>query len=362
MARQPNEFEWSGLLPVRPRPRLDESLLSWATRLAVGNGLEVETFLELLCQHADAGRRPSGHLDMERREALIGALARMGGVTPEIVGGMAMRPLARHIPAGHLLTSLARWSPEDVRHPRGVQDRYLQTYCPDCLAEGFYLRRQWNLAFACVCPVHRRQLLEHCPHCGGDLDFTDAGHHLWRRDQAPGTLPCRRCHFELTGASRHPDGLPIGEEFLSFLNALLLVAGPATPGRLSPRRRKALLAALLKLILMLQNMRASRFPNDLRRERRRELRRAVYRGRALKGLELPDFKSEWGETPYKERHVEVRHVLLQMAGWLLLDRRKRARWRSIQDGEHWDGLWGDNENRLKALADMVNLPTTERRN
>lgn len=60
--------------------------------------------------------------------------------------------------------------------------------CPQCVSECGFLPAWADLAFVDACPVHRRELLTHCPSCASALS--------WFR---PGLLTCR-CDADLTGA------------------------------------------------------------------------------------------------------------------------------------------------------------------
>lgn len=42
---------------------------------------------------------------------------------------------------------------------------YQPKICPDCLKQSAYWRRVWDLVPATVCPIHKRLLLDVCPHC-----------------------------------------------------------------------------------------------------------------------------------------------------------------------------------------------------
>jgi len=45
-------------------------------------------------------------------------------------------------------------------------------YCPLCLQENDYFKKEWRLAFYNVCTKHKTMLLDRCPNCGKQLTIT----------------------------------------------------------------------------------------------------------------------------------------------------------------------------------------------
>jgi transposase/predicted RNA-binding Zn-ribbon protein involved in translation (DUF1610 family) len=70
--------------------------------------------------------------------------------------------------------------------------------CPRCLAEDEtpYVRRDWTMGWATVCPVHATALMSDCPECGGKLRLPA----LSSRDYFTPDR-CPRCAFRLGTAS-----------------------------------------------------------------------------------------------------------------------------------------------------------------
>lgn len=349
-------FPPSGLLPVRPAPRSDESFLSWTTRLAIGNGLDLADFMDVVHQRApEKLHRDGKHSDQERRAALSEVLARASGNTRAAVRALTDDLYHSNVPIGLLL--IAKPPPATARTKafRTRLGRFPQAFCPDCLAESFHLRRAWNLAFACVCPIHRRLLIEHCPRCGHDLNFTEPAHHRWRRELPPGTLHCYHCHFDLRRAKRQPAGLPIDQSFMEFLRCLLVLA--ETPSHIPParakRRRQTLDAVGVQLTLIRipsyrYNRGAGMRPYYVKRRHR------LHRQAAMDALKLRRFDPAWSRTEYSRLPCEARYVLLRMAAWLILNWRGREALAEDYTDGTWHGLMTAEEKRLKALGRLVN--------
>ena len=354
---------------MRPAPEEGETLLSWMTRLAVENGLELKDFLSEMLRrsrpHPERGIVPASpvrHLDLTTDDALLSTLADAALVPPDEVLALTE---ARHrlnvFPAFLLLSLPSRRLEAEVALTRQPQGRFLQAFCPECLSAGFCLRRLWNLAFVCVCPTHRRLLLEECPRCGDDLDFTDAGHQRWRREQPPGTLPCRHCRFDLVRAKRQSGALPITDDLMRLLNGLIRLAEtspdvhplglPLGRGNDAEQRRLTL-RAFWVLVALIQNPARYFGWNGTPPQELADRRLHLYRRRAMNGLGLRTFDPAWEEPFYKRLSCEVRHILLEMACWLILDRHRTVwnpdKLEGSSQAPHFDG-----ELRLQDLASMV---------
>lgn len=360
--------ELNPILPFRPLPEPGESLLSWTLRLAVENGVGLDQFIpELLRRsrpHPERGvipRLPARHLDLTGDEALLGTLAAAAQVPVEMVRALTAAVHQRNVPPVFLLLSLPQRLQTEASLSRHRQGQFRQAYCPECLAESFHLRRVWNLAFACVCPAHRRQLLDACPRCRGDLDFTAPEHHRWRWEQPPGVLPCQHCRFDLRRAKRHPAGLPIDQGFMEFLNCLLILAETPfhTPRAKIARRRQTLDAVGVQLTLIrIPGYRYNRGAGM--RPYYEERRRLFHQQAVMDALGVQKLDPAWSKMAYRRLPCEARYVLLRMAAWLVLNRRERESLvEDYRDGT-WHGLMLGEVRRLKALGRLVDRRTAAR--
>lgn len=78
--------------------------------------------------------------------------------------------------------------------------------CPDCLETPVGCAgRSWRSAFAIVCPIHRRFLLNRCPRCGTPIRHRDDGFNLHWLDRGTVCIGCRQ---------KFPSGVPAPEPFL----------------------------------------------------------------------------------------------------------------------------------------------------
>lgn len=178
-------------LPGQVTPLAGEALASWLLRYAEPFGIAPEDLLLRNCDieltaHGDWSRRP--------HPALIERLAQATGADPMMVAGLTM------------------WSGDEAADD--LRDRFSalrfraastmsrgqrrMAVCPHCLAEDAmpYVRRDWTIGWATVCPDHAAVLIGDCPECGYRLRMPA----LSSRDYfAPDRCP--RCAFRLGAAS-----------------------------------------------------------------------------------------------------------------------------------------------------------------
>lgn len=180
------------LLVYRSRPKEDELLLSWITRLARGNAVKLQSFAtdilgfssQLLCHD----------LDRFHDEELLARLVKRVGCLPGQASATGLWAYE-----GYLWFQMPRRGPVSWVMPMGrsAGDRrrvssYSTQICCACLYSDPipYFRRFWRLALAVVCPVHGIYLRDCCPWCHSPIEFhtSDIGRHL-----LPAEDPLIRC-------------------------------------------------------------------------------------------------------------------------------------------------------------------------
>jgi transposase len=185
--------------PIAHRPRLPgqvtplpgEALASWLLRYAEPFGLAPEDLLLRTTEAELAGR---GDWCRRPHSALIERLAQATGVDPTTIANMT---LWSGDEASDDMRDRFSWLRFQAALPVNRQRRRIAV-CPLCLAEDEtpYVRRDWTVGWATICPGHAVVLMGDCPECGCKLRLPA----LSSRDYfAPDRCP--RCAFRLGTAS-----------------------------------------------------------------------------------------------------------------------------------------------------------------
>lgn len=144
----------------------DELLSSYLSRAAIGRGMSAQSLGSLVCPgHAIWTR----DVDINARAGTLNALAAAIDEPLDHIKGMTLVGLSHPEPESsrwqgthHWITSIGVYHRSRRRH--GL------CFCPVCLSESPFYRRQWRLAFWTVCPTHQVILHDACPSCGGTVE------------------------------------------------------------------------------------------------------------------------------------------------------------------------------------------------
>lgn len=181
--------------PIARRPRLPgqvtplpgEALASWLLRYAEPFGIAPE---DLLLRTSEAELAGRGDWWRRPHPALIERLAQATGVDPMRIADMT---LCSGDEASDDMRDRFSWLRFQAARPVNRQQRRMAV-CPLCLAEDEtpYVRRDWTVGWATVCPNHAVVLVSDCPECGCKLRLPA----LSSRDYfAPDRCP--RCAFRI---------------------------------------------------------------------------------------------------------------------------------------------------------------------
>jgi hypothetical protein len=182
----------SRALPIRFKPEYQEITSSWLIRLAVANAVKLQTFC-----HAIWPSRTLWNLDIDMCpiEEILESLSQLthtpvATVRLTSLAGYAANLSERFAPGNlHWILKLAK---------RGFFRRgFGQMFCPSCLEESCYLRKEWRLAFVTLCPRHQRILHDQCANCHTPLHFhrVDMGFRWGLGTRCPAI--CFKCGFDL---------------------------------------------------------------------------------------------------------------------------------------------------------------------
>jgi hypothetical protein len=178
------------MLPVRPKPQVDESFTSWLIRVANANGIPVGTFCHFLSKHQHFFTRDA---DRPTDKQIVCDLARLTGTPISAAAETTIHLLERRV--------FPMLKPNNVQQMitvLGVYHRthrkYGQAFCPQCLADEGYYRLSWRLVFITQCTTHSQRLHDRCCQCGEPVCLHRSPWHT-----------CHSCGFD----RREAEALPI---------------------------------------------------------------------------------------------------------------------------------------------------------
>jgi len=288
--------------PAHPHPLPGESLSCWIVRIAHSNGLKVQTFCDRV--FGKDFQVWSRDIDRNAPDWLLSIMSRKSGTPIKQVRNTTARLYEKRLfPVLHPASQL-RWFMPLKKHHR-LNNGYGLQYCPLCLKEDTepYFRLQWRLALYTFCPKHRVLMLDRCYSCGAPVEFHRL--ELGKANQVEvETLDCCwRCSACLSDApieavNLHPK--LVDRKWTGLQKSIDRQFYPA--GALNYQK-----LALLHQLCRLLNSRKHRTPL---------LRHICENGH----YSLPPLKVD--SLIFEQRNVLERHELLQLALWILTNKRK----------------------------------------
>lgn len=194
-------------------PFEDELLSSWLTRIAKAN---FTTVVGLFSQNWAGKRFSNKDIDIyDYPESFWKTLSECTGVSVERIYQMRLKSYEGYIQESINGKGKQRWivtSSHDIKYHQ--RERGL-CYCPLCLKENAYYKKEWKLYFVNACTKHCCLLESQCPKCGAPLApiYTQA-------DQ--GAEFCFKCGSNLL--DRIPIMIPQYSEGLKAIRRLLSIA------------------------------------------------------------------------------------------------------------------------------------------
>jgi uncharacterized C2H2 Zn-finger protein len=214
------------LWPVHLKPKDDELISSWLTRLALAHGLNAVKFSSI-----EWPKKSLFLANVDRASApeILETLARRTGTAVEKVRGMQLTAYEgllytnnnNAVWNGMKLFAGRPWI-MPVNCARKSKQFGLQ-FCPYCLQEDKepYFRRRWRLAFVTLCEQHGELLHDRCPRCGERVNF-EARTLAIKIKLRRGTLAyCLRCDYDFRNTKRTQPRLAVTPDEIDFQKFLL---------------------------------------------------------------------------------------------------------------------------------------------
>lgn len=151
-------------------PKKNELFSSWLARNATINFMQTSTFVN---KYFAEYRYKLLNRDMDilvDKEILENFSERTG------VGFPLLMQTSLKSCSGYLSEAIRDNTRNNLISPIKIKGTYNNLYglkyCPLCLQEDDYFKKEWRLAFYNVCTKHKTMLLDRCPNCGKQLTIT----------------------------------------------------------------------------------------------------------------------------------------------------------------------------------------------
>jgi len=281
-----------------PNPLPDELLSSWLVRIAHGHNMKLQTFFRVALGTAQA--LWFRDIDRQAPDWLIRALSEHTGAGLRQIRRTSLLDYKgvlyrRYRWSGHQYWLLPLNMIDTSYHHNGVQ------FCPHCLQEDKepYFRKRWRVAFYTMCTRHQCMLHDQCPSCGAIVAFHRREMGKIGQVDAGLITQCHACDFDLREAKT---GVPViydESADLMWLPALRMLEGESV-GACYNVGFFAVLHQLCKIMLThyshehLQQFVAAR-------------------------IGAPEIILRPKHESFEYYSLEERHVVIQLAMWLLAD-------------------------------------------
>lgn len=214
------------LWPVHLKPKDDELISSWLTRLALAHGLNAvefssiewpqkSLFLANMCRASDP--------------EILQTLARRTGTSVEKVQGMQLTAYegllytSNHNPVWNRLNPSGGYPWILLINCARKSKQFVLQFCPYCLQEDKepYFRRKWRLAFVTLCEKHGEVLHERCPRCGERVNFETRALAIKIKLRRGALAYCLHCDYDYRNTERIRPRLMVTPDEIDFQKFLL---------------------------------------------------------------------------------------------------------------------------------------------
>jgi TniQ len=196
--------EENKLLPAFCKPYPDELTSSWLTRLAFNHGLSTRE----LCSYILPKNYNKNHsLDIDRvfsNERITILAEKTNCSTDEVRATTLSSYIDTLFTCPNIVFTREAWlipsrmiiykdDKSGMRHHSGLM------FCPGCLKQKVYFKKQWRLAISFVCIHCRYYLVDCCPHCGKGSSFMDITEYDFSEKKLDQYLvDCHHCGNDVT--------------------------------------------------------------------------------------------------------------------------------------------------------------------
>lgn len=174
-------------LMFRSPPYRDELLSSWLARLAKLNYLTLTGFLNTYFKEK---RYSKYDLDLYLlNNQFFEKLSKLTNIKISKIKNLQLMKYEGYIEEKIYREGRHHWfTPAHTYSKKGKF--YGIRFCPECLKEKIYFKDIWRIMFINVCPQHKCYLLNFCPKCHANIDYTRVTYNSQLYN-------CHMCSFDL---------------------------------------------------------------------------------------------------------------------------------------------------------------------
>jgi len=304
-----SKTKWSGKLwPVHFKPKKDELLSSWVTRLAIAHGLSLPSFLSAVISKESY---PYVILNLDIDKAvptrLLNLLVSRTGTSQSRIASATLIGYEGLLYEKLSVAGKTRWiMPVTGKLTHGTHG---SQYCHRCLSEDEdpFFRRSWRLAFNVICIKHQIELSDRCVSCGKAVDFRK-GFTSTRTKVPSGSITrCVSCHWDIR---EWPSTVPSHNVSLDEIKYQKFLMAATETGRVEVEGAMAIYTYLYFTTLRRLIKVLSHKSKDA--EFRKKLSHST-------GIEMFSITFPNKNNGIEELRVHDRRRLLNTARWLLTD-------------------------------------------
>lgn len=194
-------------LKIHPVPKKNELLSSWIVRLSVSNSFTPYAFTSTHLRDFYYLLRQD--MDFTDKTDFFNLLSYKTGLPVSHVENLSLLSYE-----GIIFTSDEKTSKRHLilylTNRGGYNKTYGYRYCPFCLRENEYLKKEWRLTFSTVCPEHGVFLLDRCPNCNKPLSPF-----IWRSMNTT-HFHCPHCKYEYLNATEYAEKVPESSKVVHY--------------------------------------------------------------------------------------------------------------------------------------------------
>ena len=156
---------------LAPRPKDDELLSSFLTRVAHAHGIGAYRFFSYHLPHTSIWNRD---IDRSVSDSTLLQIALLSGHAIERLQDMTLRCYTTFSDAnldqcsGKKVEAISPWI-NSIGIYHTTRRRYGLQYCPACLVDDPFFKKAWRLSFVTICSQHNCYLLDACPSCDAPI-------------------------------------------------------------------------------------------------------------------------------------------------------------------------------------------------